>query len=247
MPRQRTPGCGGEHLLDHLRQRLDDVLDVVLARVRAGARAGRARRPRAPTRAVDDPVDADVHGHGHVVAAGLDHERRPPGAAVRRAGCRSVTSPSSSSSAGQVADGAAVQPELARSARRGVVGPVHVHPGRAGALRLLRRSSSCPRPVFVGGAGPPGRAAKSLDPSGGRGPPSADRVDAGGHQQHQPGDHVDVARSAGRSAPCRWRSRRSRGRRDGVDDPALAAEQAGAADDGRADREQQGRRSTGGR
>ena len=72
-----------EHLLDHLRRGLDDVLDVVLPGcVRAlplvehvtaeGDEPGH------------DPVDADVDGHGHVVALGLQHERRAPGPAYER-------------------------------------------------------------------------------------------------------------------------------------------------------------------
>ena len=83
MPRHRTPGCGAEHLLDHLGAGLDDVLDVVLTGgVRPLPLVEHVAAERHQRR--DDPVDADVDGHGDVVAPRLEHQRRPARLAYER-------------------------------------------------------------------------------------------------------------------------------------------------------------------
>ena len=110
-------GVRGEHLLDHLGRRLDDVLDVVLA---GGVRALTLVEHVAPQRdqGGHDPVDADVDGHGHVVARGLEDERRPTGPSYD--GRLPLGDQAQLLELGrQGPDGAAVEPEVARSARRG--------------------------------------------------------------------------------------------------------------------------------
>ena len=128
MPRQRTSGRPREHLVDHLGRRLDDVLDVVLAGLVAGATRRSSTSPPSPTsgdrRSGRRRASTATR---HVVARGSTHERRPTRTASDDGRVPLVDQAERLELGRQVADGAAVQPELA--GQRGAAGrPVDVHP-----------------------------------------------------------------------------------------------------------------------
>ena len=154
---------GRQQLVDHLGRGVDDVLDVVLAR---------RMQPLAPLQHVpaerhqrrDDAVDADVDRRPRRCPAAAP----APATAARTArtpdGCRSLTRPSSSSVVARPPIVLRFRPRSRVSAAR-LMAPWTWTRVRS-ALRLFRRSSSCPRPVFVGDAGGlPDRGDMTLAPA----------------------------------------------------------------------------------
>ena len=263
MPRQRRRRGGGEQVVADVGEQPHDRVQVVRTT---------GERPLAPLEDVapqadqrrDDPVDVDLHGeHGHrgrrarppargAPTCGPGRRARSPGRPRRPARARSswpVRSPMV----------LRLRPSAEVSCERGV-GPSRCTRVST-ALMLLRRSSSCETPVRGTAARarrlpctaprPPGSGVAPSEVSmgsecaRGSGPSSADRVDAGRQQQHEPGDDVDPARRLVEQLHAVLDDRDHEPAEQRVEDPALAAVQAGAADDRRADGEQQRQRAAG--